>query len=481
MRPACSSASEAAPMSRNVRRAGGRWAGALVALLLAAAPAGAADYALRTLARVGEPAPTEGTFDMLSGFDASRIGHVAFWGSHRIGVGDPTGAIYVHDGVAAWRAVEQGDLAPGGPGLTYLALGSASLNDAGELAFFALRSDGLQLLVARSAQGDRVVALEGQPAPGPAGATWDSFAARLQLGDEGDLLFYAVLDTPTGPRQGWFLESGGGVSSVYLEGDPAPAAVGGTYASVTTLDAALSDGGRVHFVADLAGSTVPSALLRYEAAVVTPVLLEGDPVATPRGGSWGGFILVAASGSGKVAVRGLVVDRQPLPFPLGLALVFDGGDLDEIAASHDPIPGTGQAFLREAFQIAPNDSGDVSMVGLMQDDDGLSRSVLLATRQGSLRPVVFEADSPNASDDIGFLQIWDSQIDAVGRIAFSSSVAGGSGIFLATPVDAVPAVGPLGLLLLWTGLIAAAPLARARRAPEQPGRHPRTPSGPQRP
>ena len=49
----------------------------------------------------------------------------------------------------------------------------------------------------------------------------------------------------------------------------------------------------------------------------------------------------------------------------------------------------------------------------------------------------------------------DSRIDARGRIAFSSSAAGGSGIFLATPAQLVPAAGPVALWLLVGALLAA--------------------------
>ncbi len=123
---------------------------------------------LDAIAQTGDPAPGGGTFDFpayaSSWFAPSMnaMGEVAFGGPLLFGRFPSSGVFKFSDGRIT-SLVHPGDPAPGGETFDYA--DSASLNDAGQVAFYAFTEtrDGVYLL---SEGTPSAVALDGDPAPG---------------------------------------------------------------------------------------------------------------------------------------------------------------------------------------------------------------------------------------------------------------------------------------------------------------------------
>ncbi len=158
-----------------------------------------------------------------------------------------------------------------------------------------------------------VVVREGETAPGPDAAIYQTFAAE-SINNNGRVAFEAGLVTGGGPpvtsanNTGLFTNSGGMIELVAREGDPAPClgAPAGVFSDFREIF--ISDNGDVFFRAYLKGTGVDSTndgtIWKWRASDATlhPLVREGDAAAGTLGAVYGGIIDVACNANGAVAL-----------------------------------------------------------------------------------------------------------------------------------------------------------------------------------
>jgi hypothetical protein len=432
------------------------------ALALAGA-ASAQPYAFHEIARTGLPAPGGGKYGDILHFGANGAGDIAFSAAVSEG-SEITWRLFVYEDGAIRAEARAGDPSPLGSGLFYQSFGGAHSNRAGEIAFEAFVGDGVSGafagLFVRSASGDRAVALAGDAVPVPGGGTIEYFGGTVWIDEAGRVLFSAQVTTPGGQRSGWFLEDGGAIALIALEGTTAPGTGGGTFETLDPSDVQLVDGVTTLGAFEIANGDAGSGIFRHAAGTLAPLVLEGDPVTAPRGGTFGRVWAVSANADGDAAFRGGVF-RDGLTVPLEGVFVLRGSGLDEIIYWDDPMPGTDHGRFRGPFRVRLNAHGDAAISATFADDDGYGRRALIATRGGALHPVAFEADSVHATPDFDFNEFFDHHLVDDGRVFFIASVPGGSGLYVASPATAVPALESGRLILILA--LAVAPLALMRR------------------
>jgi len=413
-------------------------------VLAFAGAAWAQPYAVEAIARRGHPAPGGGEYEDISDFGVNGAGDVAFSTSVSVG-SEITPKLFVHQDGATRVEASSGDASPLGGGLFYLSFGAAYLNRAGEMAFVAYVWDGWSSafagLFVRSASGDRALVLSGDSVPIPGGGTIDWFGDAVWIDEAGRVLFGASLTTPGGPRSGWFIDDGGTLALIAVEGTTAPGTGGGTFETlaIDQSDAQLVDGVVTLGALEILNGDAGSGIFRYAAGTLAPLALEGDPVTTPRGGSFGPLAWVSSNAAGDAAFRGGVF-RDGLSVPVEGAFVLRGSGLDEVIYYNDPMPGTDHGLFRGPGRVRLNTNGDAAISSSFLDDDGWERDALIATRGGALHAVAFETGSVHATSGFDFSQFWDLHLTDDGRVFFTASASGGSGIFVASPVPAVPAL-----------------------------------------
>jgi len=127
-----------------------------------------------------------------------------------------------------------------------------------------------------------VLACDVLPGTGGGTADWLTFS-RIDLDASGRVAF--VADVVGGSvARGVFTIHGGVIQPVALEGEPAPGVPGASF-DFLRRNVAIDAVGRVAYVADLAGGGVGQGLFRGNAAVA----LAGDPLPGTGGGSVGGI------------------------------------------------------------------------------------------------------------------------------------------------------------------------------------------------
>lgn len=422
----------------------------LAALALpAAAAADVADYQLQKLAFEGDPDPAGGTIAVIVSEVSIGEGRVTFWGH------DGDARIWVVDGGVVTRAVADGEVAPGTGGSVYTDVGRSRIAHPDVLAWAGAFSGGIGGFL-RNTPGDVAMALPGDALPGggtvaevsnvhaAAPGPWVAFGVEADPGGPGTLAAH-VAHGPSGLRE------------VYREGSAAPAGVGGVFSPVGTSDEAdVTADGSVVFGANVSGGSAASGLFHSSAAgTLTSLLLEGDAVATPGGGTFAGLgYFVAANDAGDVSFNAAVL-RAPVAFPReGVFVLESGGAQREIVIRGDAVPGAPPAAplfggLSGSSPPEISDAGVVVFTATLEDagltasaravlvDDGADFGVLV--KEGDPVP-----DVPGAT----FLDFSEARIDAQGRIAINASTTLGSGVFLATLPPAIPALPGWGLVAI---------------------------------
>jgi hypothetical protein len=201
-------------------------------------------------------------------------GDVAF-SSTLIG-GTASSGIFVASGGTDTAAALSGDPAPGTGGGVYTSFTNhPGINASGDVAFTAGIAGGSAPsgVFVDSDGTDSLVALEGDTAPETGGSI---FSAGLPGGtfgspvvnDAGDVAFVALLE-PITTFFGISVNSGGTTRVVALEGDPAPG-TDSTY--LVMLDPSINESGRVAFEAWLQGGSYDWGVFKATPASATPML-----------------------------------------------------------------------------------------------------------------------------------------------------------------------------------------------------------------
>jgi hypothetical protein len=205
---------------------------------------------------------------------------------------------------------------------------------------------------------------------------------------------------------------------------------------------------------------------------VAPLVLPGDPVLTPRGGTFtfSGQPL-SMNPSREIAVEAYF-ERPGLFSPAGVFVIGPSGQR-EVIAQNDPMPGTGGLLFYHLDEGPPriNAFGDVTFVATT---DGSSDTPMFVTRAHVLHrvEVAGEPVPDRAGVDFGELD-GDALLSDAGQLVLHAYTSPGNrrGLFLATPVAPdVPLAPPLALAALVAGLLVAARVRRGWRAPARTAR-----------
>jgi hypothetical protein len=439
-----------------------------------AAHAGSAGYTVAKLAFEGDADPVQGTLNQMIGeVELDESGRVAFVSYVEDGGAGATKIFEIENGGLA-VAVTTGGAAPDTGGLLFTDVGRSRIAAPGVLAYFGLYDDAGDSkggVFLRDGGAHSAVALEGTSAPGGGAITrllyvHDATAAAA-------VAFAAVVDGET-PSEAFvhFVHSGAGLREIYRDGAAAPAAVGGNYSGVQAWwIPSLNADGTATFFSYLAGGSVASGFFQSSpTGTVTPVLLAGDPVTTPGGGTFESFSqMVGANGDGDIVFLAFVL-RPPLLFAPQAIFVLESGVQREIVFRGDPIPGTNPArFFAQLAGSGPpafNRAGSVAFVASLTDEFEIAwERALLVERGGELAIIAREGDPVPGLPGATFTDFLEVAIADDDTIAFYGYTTAGNGVFLATPPASVVAVPRFGLALLGVGLTAAAAMVGRRPKP----------------
>ncbi len=217
----------------------------------------------------GDPAPGGGMFLPSDSNSINNQGQVAF--ASFVSFPDRSGMFLFSEGQIT-QLVAQGDPAPGGGMISFVQ--SASLNDQGQVAFFAgvtpPSRSGIFLWLEGSISP---IVQTGDPAP--SGGSFSVDFVPPSLNGVGQVAFGALLSTKAATgcscsRKGW---------SAVRPGDPAPGGGTFTYADYTS----LNDAGQVAFPGLVSGVSGVGAFL-FSEGTISRIAGSGDPA--PGGGTF---------------------------------------------------------------------------------------------------------------------------------------------------------------------------------------------------
>lgn len=350
----------------------------------------------RAVALEGGAAPGGGTFAPFGFFTQIALnasGNLAF---SAIPIGASNGfGVYVEIAESLNRLVLTGDPTPTTPAGVFTATGTPIIDDANRVTFFGAFDIGASPTTGlfQGTVGGALVALlvEGDPAPGLAGAVFSEFAdLSLSTNGSGDLLFRALITAGPVSTRGLFLRSPGGTLAVVaLEDDAAPD--GGTYSFNTSgVESDLTDAGEITFEATLLGGSAGSAIIRDVSGTQSAIASEGDVAPGTGGGTFDDFSLVltdrggpAINASGVIAFRGDILGGSTTR----ALFKDDGGSLSFVTGVGQVAPGTSggtYSGLNFAPQILSNGevifsanvTGGTATRGIFAPEPGLSLGVL---------------------------------------------------------------------------------------------------------
>jgi hypothetical protein len=224
-------------------------------------------------------------------------------------------------------------------------------------------TDGL-LMLYTPGSGNLIVAREGDPAPGTAGASYNSFTmATSGLSRSGRMAFYGSLiggDVVGTTNDGAIYTgtAGGGFTMAVRRGDPAPTGPSDTFASIYTSSINLVDSGAILFYSVLAG---PSVTTDTDASIwvgtpgnFTMIAREGDPAP----GIANAIFATTTPGTAHLNDRGQVI--------FGCSVLIQGTTSASATYAYDPNQGL--ILLSTAGDIYMTSTGPATANGV---DGGL--------------------------------------------------------------------------------------------------------------
>ena len=330
--------------------------------------------------------------------------------------------------------VTTGQTVPGGNGRIG-GINGLTLNDAGQVAFFAL-------LTATSGLNDdsgiflgsggtvTQIARRGQTVPGGNG-TYSVFAPPA-INEAGQVAFFVLLTGSTGgatDNEGIFLGSGGTVTQIAREGQTVPGG-NGTYGNMTT-DPAFNDAGQVAFVSTLTGTsggnTDNDGLFRGEGGTVTQIARKGQTV--PGGnGSYLDFFRHSLNDAGQVVfiapltgTSGGTTDNQGI-------FRGSGGTVTQIARKGQTVPGGNGTYSSFLTSSVLNDAGQVAFLAPLTGTSGGSadNSGLFLGSGGTVAQIAREGQTVPGGNGT-YLIFEDLVLNDAGQVAFSAVLTGTSG------------------------------------------------------
>jgi hypothetical protein len=448
-------------------------AGLVLLLLPAAVRAQSSGYDFRKVALEGEAAPDAGGETYEGDFSSPAIngaGDVAF--GDLLSGGEPINAgLFLDSGGSTSAVALVGDSAPAPVGGSYSFFGYPALNDSGDVSFMGIVSGGSQprAIFLASGETDAALVLPGDKAPDtgedpqPDGSYTGNVADfnMHALNDSGGVAFRSEV-TGGSVASGIFVDFGATEAAFALEGDPAPDTSGGEYFTFGT--PSQNDAGSVAFTADVTGGSVASGVFRDAGAADFAVALVGDSAPDTGGGTYTEFgypvvndpgsVVFLANATGGTASGGVFLDT--------------GGTDQAVAVEGGTAPDTGGGtYTTVTSWGALNDSGRVAFSATLTGGSvGAGVFLFDSASQQTLALALAGQTAPDASgatfSEFGFVAMNDS-----GEVAMQATLSDGrKGIFVASPISAVPALpGAAWVGLLLSLLAVTAPVVLLRRSP----------------
>jgi hypothetical protein len=309
--------------------------------------------------------------------------------------------------------------------------GDPSENANGDVAFAAdVQTIGRGIYRLTSA-GIRAIALRGDPAPGPPGATFGSLAPSPSINDAGMVAFRGTVRSPgagtdTINQEGLFLWDGAGLHLVAVVDEASPA--GPAFAQLR--DPILAGGTSLAFRASLVpGSAVGSGLFTAGLDGVRSLALEQDDLG-------GGITLSSFAGNPALDSTGraaFLATRSRSGRNLGQAILSGTPGAFRLVIARGMTGPAGGVF-RNLAAPSMNGAGHVTFRGSFEPDTGGTTGVFLATDSGVAPYVVVGETSPLGGRFASFAA--RGVLNANDEYAFIGNVSRGdarNGIFIASP------------------------------------------------
>jgi hypothetical protein len=435
----------------------------------AAAHAQPVAYTIETIAMQGDPSPIGGTMhQLIGGVDIDADGRVLFH-TYVDPLEPGEEMIVLYENGSLQTVLRDGDVAAGTGGAGFVTFNPPRLGAGGAMAWkgwYPLPSlEIARGAFARSSGVDVALALPGQPAPG-GGVYVDTYEVHA-MNAAGDVAFHGAVESG-GPIAGaLLLARSTGLVQVMRAGDPAPASVGGVFGALAApWTPGLAADGSVIFWSEVQGGNAPHAVFRWSPGAPTvPVLLQGDPLQSPEGGTIEFINQSLESNVQGDLCFGAHVSRAGDPFPMLGIYVLEGGQHREVIRRGDPLPGMdGETFLTLIGPFGIDGAGEVAFAARTEQ---MLRDGIFASRGSAIVKLAAEGDPVIGMPGetwFGFSQV---AVNDAGQVAFYAGTTAGPGIFLATPVAAeVPFAPPWAFAVLGIALAALG----ARRIRLQPRR-----------
>ncbi len=364
-----------------------RYAAVAVALLFSVAGLQAqGPYDLSWTFRPGDAAPVPPQLAAAGAPALNDNGQIAF-------IAD--GAVFFSSQGATNLVAGYGDPLPGG--MTFLlSQGTVALNAQGQIAFLAFFSPGFRRGIFLSTDsGISKIAAEGDPAPG--GGTF-SFFNTPTINVSGQVSFVAFSSQT---RRGLYLSSGGTLAQLARQGDPAPG--GGTFVNFTS--PSINSGGQVAFQATVSGGgSGGSGIFLASGGTITKIARNGDPA--PGGGTFASlFGPLSLNDAGQIAFIGVFT-----PSGLSALYLYTGSQITELARAGGPAPGGGDftsfnsPSLNGGGQVAFQGSLSTGNAGIFLSAEGSLTSIVRpgdSSPEGDAFSLAF-GPSINAAGQVAF-------------------------------------------------------------------------------
>lgn len=428
-------------------------------------PARSTADTLTLIAAVGEVAPGSGGQTITLFFDApsfSKDTPEAAYASMLSG-GPDSSAVYLYADGTSTRFAISGDTDPitGNP---YLSVGGPQYGGDGDFFFWADVVPGPEGMV-RVTNGvhSPFLRLAGMPVPGVAGAIFTD-VGRPSFGHSGDFAFASSISLNSFSFRGVFRSIDGVITTMALNGDPAPGTDGGVF-RLDPLIPVLEKSGAVLFRAAILVGIVDRGLFRASESATVPVLRSGEPAPGTGGATFTSFrdpvinskgdFVFAASLSGGSSGWGIFRSRQ------------DG--VEAVVLAGDAVPGTGGGRFGSIpwGQPAFDDSGAVVFRADLVD--GTSSSGIFATFGGSAYPIALVGDAAPGVPGAAFTSFNSPTVGAFGRIGLVAGLDSAhhpQALYLPEPEASTP--------LVWGLISALFGIERLRAGRSRRLRHGRT-------
>jgi hypothetical protein len=332
-----------------------------------------------------------------------------------------------------------GDTPPGVPaGVSYQDFQGPSLRSAGRIAFrgvltgSGVTSDNDSGIWSNKTGTLSLVVREGSEAPGtPPGTVFNFASLSTFFNSAGELAFRSRLEgsSPVAGNDGIWVERGGAILLVALEGDHAPGTpIGANFANFEL--PVLNTSGRTAFGASLSGNVTTndnSGIWSDKNGPLELIVRQGDAApGLPPGVNFAGDFppMIALNDAGHLAFSACLSGSG---FNSCQSVWSDRtGPLQLITRAGDPAPGApaGFEFVSDFGRIVMNSDGNVAFQGFASENPFLTRSHgIWSEGQGSLALVAMQGQhAAGAPANVRFDSFSDPVLNSNGQVAFQAGV-----------------------------------------------------------